>query len=63
MQSIDIIPNSVSTCLQGSPNFLSTSYSTESTCLGLTGYPVYHTGFDNFHLMDTILDPGFKITR
>ena len=30
---------------------------------GLTSYPVYHTGFDTFYLMDTKVDPGFKITR
>jgi hypothetical protein len=32
-------------------------------CTGLTGYPVYHTAFDNFHLMETLLDPGFRIIR
>lgn len=27
------------------------------------GYPTYHSGFETFYLMDTILDPGFALHR
>jgi len=27
------------------------------------GYPMYHTGFETFYLMDQILDPGFKLHK
>ena len=26
-------------------------------------YPTYHTGFETFHLMDKVVDPGFKIHK
>ena len=26
---------------------------------GKWGYPTYHTGFETFHLMDKMVDPGF----
>ena len=27
------------------------------------GYPTYHTGYETFYLMDTLLDPGFKLLK
>ena len=27
----------------------------------LTFYPAYHTGFDNFHLVDKLLDPEYRV--
>ena len=30
---------------------------------GISGYPTYHTGFETFHLMDKIIDPGFLLHR
>ena len=30
---------------------------------GVGQYPTYHTGYETFHLMDEIIDPGFKIHR
>ena len=26
-------------------------------------YPMYHTGYDTFYLMDKLIDPGYKIHR
>ena len=28
---------------------------------GLSSYPLYHTVYDTFHLVDKIMDPGFKV--
>ncbi len=30
---------------------------------GVGQYPTYHTGYETFYLMDSIIDPGFKIHR
>ena len=30
---------------------------------GVSGYPTYHTGFETFHLVDKIIDPGFVASR
>ena len=30
---------------------------------GVSGYPTYHTGFETFHLVDKIIDPGFLTSR
>ena len=30
---------------------------------GVSGYPTYHTGFETFHLVDKIIDPGFVTSR
>ena len=30
---------------------------------GITQYATYHTGFENFYLVDNIVDPGYKIHR
>ena len=28
---------------------------------GLPHYPLYHTVYETFHLVDQIMDPGFKV--
>ncbi len=30
---------------------------------GVGQYPTYHTGYETFYLMDSIIDPGFRIHR
>ncbi len=30
---------------------------------GVGQYPMYHTGYETFYLMDKLIDPGFKIHR
>ena len=30
---------------------------------GIGKYPVYHTGYETFFLVDTLIDPGFKISK
>ena len=30
---------------------------------GVGAYPMYHTGYETFYLMDKIIDPGYKIHR
>ena len=30
---------------------------------GKWGYPTYHTGFETFHLMDKMVDPGFRSAK
>jgi hypothetical protein len=29
--------------------------------LGLSSYPLYHSVYETFHLVDAFLDPGFKV--
>ena len=31
--------------------------------VGVGQYPMYHTGYETFYLMDELIDPGFKIHR
>ncbi|KAI8504230.1 hypothetical protein Bbelb_182980 [Branchiostoma belcheri] len=31
--------------------------------LGVSNYPLYHTGYETFHLQADIIDPGFKFNR
>ncbi|XP_035676609.1 N-acetylated-alpha-linked acidic dipeptidase 2-like [Branchiostoma floridae] len=36
---------------------------TFDTALGVSSYPLYHTGYETFHLQADIIDPGFKFNR
>lgn len=38
-------------------------YDDDKKYKGLGFYPMYHTGYETFYMMDKIIDPGYKITK